>query len=167
MRLESPENFSENGARPVQILGLRGRLIGWARSFSDFMTVTDNTIVGGCLPRPLTRIAGRDVRQPDGHTVGKTFCRKELWHCQPPHPQATSAQCASNYIPAPARDPFARLDPATPGRHKPACLQSGARETGLGHWLPGLLRSNSLFQPPPYRLRAPASSLLPIMPRTN
>ena len=158
MRLESPENFSENGARPVQILGPQGRLIGWARSFSDFMTVTDNTIVGGRPRGRLTRIAGRDVSEPDGHTVGKTFCRKELWHCQPPHPQATSAQCASNYIPAPARIPLRGLTKATPGRHKPACLQNGARETGLGHWLPGFLRSSSLSD----------SDLQPlIMPREN
>ena len=155
MRLKSPENFSENGARPVQFLGPRGRLIGWARSFSDFMTVTDNTIVGGCLPRQLTRIAGRDVSIPDGHTVGKTFCRKELWHCQPPHPQATSAQCASNYIPAPARIPLRGLTKATPGRHKPACLQNGARETGLGHGLPGFLRSYQLANPNLLRLVMP------------
>ena len=78
MRLEFPENFSENGARPVQFLGRQGRLIGWARSFSDFMTVTDITIVGSCpIHWGLTRIAGRDVRAPDGHTVGKTFSRKE------------------------------------------------------------------------------------------
>ena len=155
MRLESPENFSENGARPVQILGPQGRLIGWARSFSDPMTVTDNTIVGGCLPRQLTRIAGRDVRQPDGHTVGKTFPRKELWHCQPPHPQATSAQCASNYIPAPARIPLRGLTKATPGRHKPACLQNGARETGLGQVLPGFLRSNQSNRPSPQSILMP------------
>ena len=142
MLAESPEPFSENGARPVQILGRPGRLIGWARSFSDPLTVTDNTIVGGRPQGRLTRIAGRDVSQPDGHTVGKTFCRKELWHCQPPHPQATSAQCASNYIPAPARIPLRGLTKATPGRHKPACLQNGARATGLGHGLPGFLRSN-------------------------
>jgi hypothetical protein len=143
MRVEFPENFSENGARPVQILGCHGRLIGWARSFSDFMTVTDNTIVGGSgRVSELTRIAGRDVSKSDGHTVGKTFSRKDLWQCQRPHPWATSAQCASNHIPAPARDGFARLDPATAGRHKLSCLQNGARETGLGHWLPGFLRSN-------------------------
>jgi hypothetical protein len=26
--------------------------------------------------------------------------------------------------------------------HKSSYLQNGARETGLGHWLPGFLRSN-------------------------
>ena len=82
MLLELPENFSENGARPVQILGPKGRLIGWARSFSDFMTVTDNTIVGARPQGRLTRIAGRDVSQPDGHAVGNTLSRKELWQCQ-------------------------------------------------------------------------------------
>src|SRR5215831_3266527 len=132
MLLAFPENFSENGARPVQFLGRSGRLIGWARSFSDFMTVTDNTIVGGRSEERLTRIAGRDVSEPDGHTVGKTFSRKELWQSQRPHSRARSAQSASNHMPAPARDRFARLDPATPGRHKPSCLQNGARETGLG-----------------------------------
>jgi hypothetical protein len=79
MRLGSPENFSENGARPVQFLGPRGRLIGWARSFSDTMTVTDNTIMGDRPAWRLTRIAGRDVSAPDGHTVGKTFSRKAPW----------------------------------------------------------------------------------------
>jgi hypothetical protein len=33
MLMEFPENFSENGARPVQFLDRYGRLIGWARSF--------------------------------------------------------------------------------------------------------------------------------------
>jgi hypothetical protein len=80
MLLELPEDFSENGARPVQFLGPQGRLIGWARSFSDFMTVTDNTIVGGSgRVSELTRIAGRDVSEPDGHTVGKTFSRRVSW----------------------------------------------------------------------------------------
>ena len=50
MLLASPENFSENGARPVQILGPQGRLTGWARSLSDFMTVRDNPLVGGRCP---------------------------------------------------------------------------------------------------------------------
>jgi hypothetical protein len=96
MLLELPEDFSENGARPVQFLGPQGRLIGWARSFSDFMTVTDNTIVGGSgRVSELTRIAGRDVSEPDGHTVGKTFSRKELWRSQRPHSRA-STQSASN-----------------------------------------------------------------------
>jgi len=40
---------------------------------------THNTIVGGRPQGRLTRIAGRDVSKPDGHTVGKTFSRKELW----------------------------------------------------------------------------------------
>ena len=86
MLLESPDNFSENGARPVQFLGRPSRLIGWARSFSDTMTVTDNTIVGGHSLERLTRIAGRDVSQPDGHTVGKTFSRKDFidGHRRPP-----------------------------------------------------------------------------------
>ena len=91
MLLPSPENFSENGARPVQILGPRGRLIGWARSFSDPMTVTDNTIVGGRSLGRLTRIAGRDVSGSDGHTVGKTFSRKALRGCPRQHSSAPSA----------------------------------------------------------------------------
>ena len=138
MLLGFPENFSENGARPVQILGRHGRLIGWARSFSDFMTVTDNTIVGGCLPRPLTRIAGRDVSKSDGHTVGKTFSRKDLLEFPWQHSPARSSLGASNHIPA----QYLRIDLNTPRMHKISCLQNGARETGLGHWLPGFLRSN-------------------------
>ena len=142
MLLGSPENFSENGARPVQFLGPCGRLIGWARSFSDFMTVTDNTIVGGRSPERLTRIAGRDVSAPDGHTVGKTFSRKGLLGSQRQPSPAGSAASASNHLPAPAQDDYLTVDLSTPRVHRIACLQHGARETGLGHWLPGFLRSN-------------------------
>ena len=167
MLLASPERFSENGARPVQFLGRHGRLIGWARSFSDFMTVTDNTIVGARPQGRLTRIAGRDVSQPDGHTVGKTFSRKALLGCPGQPPPAKSAASASNHRPAPAQDRYLRVDLRRPRVHKIACLQNGARETGLGHGLPGFLRSNSLSQSPHCRLRSPTSSLLPIMPRTT
>jgi hypothetical protein len=151
MLLGFPENFSENGARPVQFLGRNGRLIGWARSFSDFMTVTDNTIVGGRSLERQTRIAGRDVRQPDGHTVGKTFSRKELlgsaWQLSP----ARSAESASNHRAAYSRDSRRTVDPIRLLRHKASCLQNGARETGLGHKLPGFLRSNQSVKlnPPP------------------
>src|SRR5512146_1211876 len=139
MLLSFPENFSENGARPVQFLGRHGRLIGWARSFSDFMTVTDNTIVGGCRRvSELTRIAGRDVSKSDGHTVGNTFSRKDLLEFPWQHSPARSNLCASNHIPA----QYLRIDLNTPRMHKISCLQNGARETGLGHWLPGFLRSN-------------------------
>src|SRR5208283_883481 len=102
----------------------------------------DNTIVGAGPQGRLTRIAGRDVSKPDGHTVGKTFSRKELrgspWSPAP----ARSAASASNPLPAPAQDRYRRVDPSTPRVHKIAGLQNGARETGLGHWLPGFLRSN-------------------------
>jgi len=102
MLLLSPENFSENGARPVQILGPKGRLIGWARSFSDLMTVTDITIVGGRSLERLTRIAGRDVSEPDGHTVGKTFPRKALLGCPRQHSSAPIAEPTRNHrLPAP------------------------------------------------------------------
>ncbi len=149
MLLLPPENFSENGARPVQFLGRNGRLIGWARSFSDLMTVTDITMLGGRSPERLTRIAGRDVRTPDGHTVGKTFSRKGSLRAQwqwPPSP-AASATSASNHnwvLAVLAQDPDQRVDLATPRMRTLSCLQNGARETGLGHWLPGLLRSNKL-----------------------
>jgi hypothetical protein len=155
MLLSFPENFSENGARPVQILGPQGRLIGWARSFSDFMTVTDNTIVGGCLRRQLTRIAGRDVSKPDGHTVGKTFSRKELWGCPRQPSPARSAASASNHLPAPSPDRPQSLDPSGPLMHKSAYPQNGARETGLGYWLPGFLRSNQSTKPNFHRLVMP------------
>jgi hypothetical protein len=130
-----------------------GRLIGWARSFSDFMTVTDNPIVGGRSPERLTRIAGRDVRQPDGHTVGKTFSRKELLEPQQQHSPARSDEPASNRIPA--LDRYQRVDLSTPRVHKVSCLQNGARETGLGHWLPGFLRSNQSAKPNFHRLTMP------------
>ena len=149
----SPENFSENGARPVQILGPQGRLIGWARSFSDFMTVTDNTIVGGRPQGRLTRIAGRDVSQPDGHTVGKTFSRKELWGSPGQPSPARSDASASNRIPA--LDRYQRVDLSTPRVHKISCLQNGARETGHSHRLPGFLRSNDSPKSNFHRLTMP------------
>ena len=157
MLAESPEHFSENGARPVQILGRPGRLIGWARSFSDPMTVTDITIVGGCLPGQLTRIAGRDVRLPDGHTVGKTFSRKGPSGC-PQQQEPARSTPAANRTTAPSAEPHQRVDSAQPWWHSISCLPNGAREIGLGHGLPGFLRSN----------RLPESDLhLPIMPREN
>ena len=144
MLLGSPENFSENGARPVQILGRPGRLIGWARSFSDFMTVTDNTIVGARPQGRLTRIAGRDVSKSDGHTVGKTFSRKELLGCPRQPSPARSAPPASNHYLAFSEHRHQSLDSNGPRVHKTSNRQDGARETGLGHWLPGFLRSNLL-----------------------
>jgi len=155
MLLASPENFSENGARPVQILGRHGRLIGWARSFSDFMTVTDNTIVGARPQGRLTRIAGRDVSKPDGHTVGKTFSRKELWESPWQPSPARSAASALNHIPASSQDPHQSVDPSRPLMHKSSYPQNGARETGLGHWLPGFLRSNQSANPNFHRLTMP------------
>jgi len=142
MLLSFPENFSENGARPVQFLGPQGRLIGWARSFSDLMTVTDTTIVGGGLPRPLTRIAGRDVSNPDGHTVGKTFSRKELPEGSPQQDPARRRPAANR--PTAPSEQHDGVDLAQPRWHSLWCLQNGARETSLGHWLPGFLRSNVL-----------------------
>ena len=140
MLAESPEYFSENGARPVQILGPQGRLIGWARSFSDTLTVTDNTIVGGRPRGRLTRIAGRDVSEPDGHTVGKTFSRKALLEGSQQQDLARSTP-AANRLTAHPLNSHQRVDSAQPWWHSISCLQNGARETGLGHWLPGFLRS--------------------------
>jgi hypothetical protein len=160
----SPENFSENGARPVQILGPQGRLIGWARSFSDFMTVTDNTIVGGRSLERLTRIAGRDVSGPDGHTVGKTFSRKALVECPGQPRPARSAQSASNRLPASSPVRHQSLEPGGPLVHESSYPQNGARETGLGHWLPGFLRSNPLST---YSLQPTVSSLFLTMPKEN
>ncbi len=142
MLLPSPENFSENGARPVQILGPRGRLIGWARSFSDPMTVTDNTIVGGRSLERLTRIAGRDVSGSDGHPVGKTFPRKALRGCPQQHSSAPIAAPAwHHHAPTPAARHY-RVDLSPLQAHKSSCLQNGTGETGLGVMLPGFLRSN-------------------------
>lgn len=164
MLLNFPENFSENGARPVQFLGPQGRLIGWARSFSDFMTVTDNTIVGGRSPERLTRIAGRDVRQPDGHTVGKTFSRKESWGSPWQPSPARSAESASNHLPASSPVGRKSVDLSGSQMHKSHCLQNGARETGFGHWLPGFLRSNQLLT---HSLKPTISSLFLTMPEEN
>ena len=44
--------------------------------------------------------------------------------------------------------------------------QNGARETGLGHWLPGFLRSNQSFTPID-SLPPAVASLLPAMPQEN
>jgi hypothetical protein len=156
MRLQSPENFSENGARPGQFLGPnQGRLIGWARSFSDLMTVTDNTMLGGRSQERLTRIAGRDVRTPDGHTVGKTFSRKELWASPRQPSSAERAAAVSNPIAASAEGRDPRVDPSASRVHKISGLQNGTRATGLGDWLPGFLRSNQLATLKFYRLTMP------------
>ena len=64
---------------PFKFLASNGRLIGWARSFSDPMPVTDITIMGDRSLERMTRIAGCDVSGADGHTVGKTFRRKVQW----------------------------------------------------------------------------------------
>ena len=72
----TPLTFRKTARDPFKFLAGNGRLIGWARSFSDPLTVTDITIMGGRSLQRLTRIAGRDVRFDDGHTVGKTFVRK-------------------------------------------------------------------------------------------
>ena len=149
MLLRLPENFSENGERPVQILGPQGRLIGWARSFSDPMTVTDNTMVGGGLQGQLTRIAGRDVRAPDGHTVGKTFSRKARSGC-PQQQEPARSTLPANRTTTPSSDPHRRVDFARPWWHSISGLLNGARETGFGHWLPGFLRSNGLADSNPH-----------------
>jgi len=169
MLLPSPENFSENGARPVQFLGPQGRLIGWARSFSDFMTVTDNTIVGGRSLERLTRIAGRDVSGTDGHTVGKTFPRKELLGCSRQPSSATIADPTWHHHASAPAAPYSyyRVDLSPPQAYELSCLQNGTGETGLGVMLPGFLRSNELTESPHCRLRPPASSLLPTMPEKN
>ena len=148
-----PEPFSENGARPVQILGRPGRLIGWARSFSDPLTVTDNTIVGGRPQGRLTRI-GRDVSEPDGHTVGKTFSRKALLEGSQQQDLARSTP-AANRLTAHPLNSHQRVDSAQPWWHSISCLQNGARETGLGHWLPGFLRSNQSAKPNFHRFAMP------------
>jgi hypothetical protein len=155
MLLNSPENFSENGERPVQILGRNGRLIGWAHSFSDTMTVTDNTILGGHSQERLTQIAGRDVSKPDGHTVGKTFSRKEPLGCPWQPSPARSAASASNHLPAPTQDRHQSVDPIGLRMLKSSYPQNGARETGLGHWLPGFLRSNDSSEGNFHRLTMP------------
>ena len=155
MLLSFPEHFSENGARPAQFLGPQGRLIGWARSFSDIMTVTDTTIVGGCLAGQLTRIAGRDVSTSDGHTVGKTFCRKALLESQTPPSTAASPCWASNRVPLRAGNQRQKIDFVGPLMHPFYYLQDGTRETGLGHWLPGFLRSNQSAKPNFHRFAMP------------
>ncbi len=94
------------------------------------MTVTDNTIVGGRSLERLTRIAGRDVRLPDGHTVGKTFPRKALLECQWQHSPARSAACASNHLPAPSQNRPQSIDFIGPLMRQSYYLQDGARETG-------------------------------------
>ncbi len=74
----APLTFRKTARDPFKFLAGNGRLIAWARSFSDPLTVTDITMTGGRSLERLTRIAGRDVRLDDGHTVGKTFVGKVL-----------------------------------------------------------------------------------------
>ena len=152
------EPFSENGARPVLILGPQGRRAGWARSFSDLMTVADITIVGSSERLSgLTRIAGRDVSNTDGHTVGKTVSRKAPLKDLRQQDPARSRP-AANRTTATSADPHQSVDSVPPWWHCISCLRNGARETGLGHWLPGFLRSNWLSNSDLHLL---------IMPRTN
>lgn len=125
------------------------------RLLAQITPAADNTIVGGRPQGRLTRIAGRDVTQPDGHTVGKTFSRKGFLDCPWQHSPARSAASASNPLPTPSPDLPQRLDPSGPLRHKSACPQNGARETGLGHWLPGFLCSNDSSQLNFHRLAMP------------
>ena len=73
----APLTFRKTARDPFDFLAGNGRLVDWARSFSDPLPVTDITIMGGRSLQRLTRIAGRDVRLDDGHTLGKTFVRKE------------------------------------------------------------------------------------------
>ena len=74
----TPLTFRKTARDPFKFLAGTGRLIGWERSSSDPLTVTDITMMGGRSLERLTRIAGRDVRLDDGHTVGSTFVRKVL-----------------------------------------------------------------------------------------
>ncbi len=78
MRPQPPAflTFRKTARDPFKFLADNGRLIDWARSFSDPLTATDITIMGGRSKERLTRIAGRDASQAGGHTVGETFVRK-------------------------------------------------------------------------------------------
>ena len=68
--------FRRTACDPIRFLAGNGRLIGWARLFSDPLTVTDITMMGGRSFERLTRIVGREVRLHDGHSVGRAFVRK-------------------------------------------------------------------------------------------
>ena len=52
------------------------------------------------------------------------------------------AESASNPLPARSADRHQSVDLSGPQMHQSYCLQNGARETGLGRWLPGSLRSS-------------------------
>jgi hypothetical protein len=72
----SQENFSENGARPVQFLG---SLLPIDRLGALVFRPLDrhgNAIVGGRTRVRPTRIAGRAVSRADAPAVGKTFLPK-------------------------------------------------------------------------------------------
>ena len=93
-------------------------MIGWARSFSDPLTVSDITMMGGRSLERLTRIAGRDVRLTDGHTVGKTFVRKVLGSTRGGRFQPIGGERS--------------IDKKIENTFKKGPLQKATRETGLG-----------------------------------
>ena len=132
---ESPENFSENGARPVQFLG---SLLPIDRLGALVFRPNDgcgNTIVGGRPVGRLTRIAGCDVSGADGHTVGKTFCRKELLGFNRTH-QVDPLRMLSRMDQRAAR----RIDFRRAGDAK----QTDTRRTGWGRQASAICRPVSL-----------------------
>ena len=65
----------------------------------------------------------------------------------------TGRKRPSRFKPLPA--PAQRVDLRWPRRLKSDYLQDGARETGLGHWLPGFLRSHEFSKLSSHRLTMP------------
>jgi len=97
-------------------------------------------MVAGCLQGQLTRIAGRDVRVPDGHTVGKTSRRKALLEYRQPLGPPRGTPAPNPLTPA-SVDQHQSVDPTQLRRHNPAGLQHGTRETGFSQALTGLPRA--------------------------
>ena len=71
-----PENFSENGARPVQILGRSRPIDRLGALVFRSLDRHGNAIMGGGTLVPPTRIASRVVSRAGALTFGKTFLPK-------------------------------------------------------------------------------------------
>jgi len=72
----SQENFSENGARPVQFLGRSRPIDRLGALVFRPLDRHGNAIVGGRTRVRPTRIAGRALSRADAPAVGKTFLPK-------------------------------------------------------------------------------------------
>ena len=118
MLLRLPENFSENGARPVQILGRSRPIDRLGALVFRPLDRHGNAIVGGRTTWRPTLIAGRAVSRAGGHTVGETFPPKRTlpaqrkyshWLLLPPQNSLPPCTCRRQRIDCPAPDEYKNL----------------------------------------------------------